>query len=84
MERGRAPYDDQAVDGLQALHGYTVGAALAGGDGDRLGRLRPGYQADITVFEADPVECDPDELVSVPVLATIVDGDLTFRAPALS
>ena len=38
----RAAYDDQAIDGLAALHGYTTGAALTGGDGDRRGRLRPG------------------------------------------
>jgi predicted amidohydrolase YtcJ len=80
----RAPYDDQAIDGLAALHGYTSAAALTGGDGDRRGRLKPGFDADVTVMVSDPVECDPDELVSLPVLLTVVDGEVVFRGSALS
>ena len=80
----RAAYDDQAIDGLAALHGYTTGAALTGGDGDRRGRLRPGMDGDVTVFAADPVDCDPDELVSLPVLATVVDGEVVFRGSGLA
>jgi predicted amidohydrolase YtcJ len=75
----RAPYDDQALDGLAALEGYTTGAALTGGDGDRLGRLITGHGADVTVLADDPVEVDADELVSLPVLLTVVDGEVVFR-----
>ena len=74
----RAPYDDQALDGLQALRGYTTGAALTGGDGDRLGRLAPGYLADITVMAQDPVDTDPDELITTAVTLTVVDGEIAF------
>jgi hypothetical protein len=80
----RAPYDDQAIDGLAALHGYTTAAALTGGDGDRRGRLKPGFDADVTVMASDPVDCDPDELVSLPVLLTVVDGEVVFRGSSLS
>jgi predicted amidohydrolase YtcJ len=80
----RAPYDDQAIDGLAALHGYTTAAALTGGDGGRRGRLSPGFDADVTVMADDPVQCDPDELVSLPVLLTVVDGEVVFRGSALS
>jgi predicted amidohydrolase YtcJ len=74
----RAAYDDQALSGLQALHGYTRGPAIATGDAERLGRITPGFRADITVFADDPVTCDPDDLISLPVCATIVDGELVF------
>jgi predicted amidohydrolase YtcJ len=74
----RAPYDDQALNGLQALHGYTAGAALSGGDGDRLGRLAPGYLADITVMAQDPVDADSDDLIATPVTLTVVDGEVVF------
>jgi hypothetical protein len=74
----RAPYDDQALDGLQALQGYTTGAALTGGDGDRLGRLAPGYLADVTVMAQDPADTDPDELIATPVTLTVVDGEIVF------
>lgn len=81
-ERGRAPYDDEALDGLAALEGYTSAAAYTVGDDDRLGRIAPGYTADLTVLAEDPVSCDPDELPSLPVLLTVVDGEVTHRAQA--
>jgi predicted amidohydrolase YtcJ len=79
-ERDRAPYDDQALDGLAALEGYTTGAAFVASDEDRLGMIRPGYCADLTVFASDPVDCDPDDLPSLPVELTVVGGEIVFRA----
>jgi predicted amidohydrolase YtcJ len=32
------------------------------------------------VFADDPVQCDPDDLVVLPVLRTIVDGETVYRA----
>jgi hypothetical protein len=81
-ERGRRAYDDEALDGLAALEGYTTAAAYTIGEDARLGRLAPGYAADLTVFAEDPVSCDPDELPSLPVLLTVVDGEVTHRAHA--
>jgi len=79
-ERDRSPYDDQAVDGLAALEGYTTNAAVTVGEEGRLGRIRPGFAADLTVFAEDPVECDPDELPELPVLLTVLDGEIVHRA----
>jgi predicted amidohydrolase YtcJ len=76
----RRPYDDEAIDALAALAGYTTGAALTVGEEARLGRIRPGYAADLTVFVEDPVECDPDELPELPVVLTVVDGEVVHRA----
>jgi hypothetical protein len=79
-ERDRAPYDEQALDGLAALEGYTTGAAYVASDEDRLGRIRPGFRADLTVLAEDPVDCDADDLPALPVLLTVVDGEVVFRA----
>ena len=38
-ERDRRPYDDEALDGLAALEGYTTGAAATIGEERRLGRI---------------------------------------------
>jgi predicted amidohydrolase YtcJ len=76
----RPAYDDQALSPLQALEGYTTGAATTAGDGGRLGRIREGFCADLTVMAVDPVDADPDELVSVPVVMTVVDGEVVHRA----
>jgi predicted amidohydrolase YtcJ len=79
-ERPRRPYDDEAIDGLAALEGYTTAAAATVGEGARLGRVQPGFQADLTVFAEDPVECDPDELPALPLVLTVVDGEVVYRA----
>jgi predicted amidohydrolase YtcJ len=78
----RPPYDDQAIDGLAALEGYTALSAYTVGEEAHQGRIAPGFVADLTVFAEDPVACGPDDLVSLPVLRTIVDGETVFRADA--
>jgi len=82
-ERERRPYDDERLDALAALEGYTSAAALAVGEQDRLGRVAPGYLADLTVFAEDPVETDPDELPGLPVLLTVVGGEVVHRGSDL-
>jgi predicted amidohydrolase YtcJ len=79
-QRERQPYDDQTLDALAALAGYTTAAAATIGEETRLGRIRPGFAADLTVFADDPVECGPDELPELPVLLTVVDGEVVHRA----
>ncbi len=72
--------EDQALDGEAALWGYTRGGALAAGD--RLGGIiMVGAPADLTVFGGDPVACAVDELVELPIVATIVAGTLTYAGP---
>lgn len=82
-ERDRRPYDDEALDGLAALEGYTTASALAVGEQARLGRIAPGYLADLTVLAVDPVDADPDELPDVPVLLTVLDGEVVHRGDDL-
>jgi predicted amidohydrolase YtcJ len=79
----RAAYDDQAIDGLAALHGYTTSPAVTAGDQDRLGQVRPGFCADLTVLARDPVGCPPDELLTTPVVLTVVDGEVVFQGSGL-
>ena len=78
-----APFDDQALDGEQALRGYTSAPAAVSGDADRYGRLAPSFAGDVTVLAVDPVDADPDELPDVPVLLTVVGGELCHRAEAI-
>ncbi|WP_026910945.1 amidohydrolase [Patulibacter minatonensis] len=76
----QAPYDDQALDGLQALVGYTRNAAAAVGEDDRRGTIRAGFDADLTVFAVDPVTTAAEDLLALPVLLTVVDGEIVHRA----
>jgi predicted amidohydrolase YtcJ len=75
----RAPYDDQELDGLQALLGYTLHAARAVGEDDRRGRIRPGFDADLTVLQDDPVDVAAADLLGIGTVLTIVDGEVVHR-----
>lgn len=68
------PGPEQALTARQALEGYTTHAALASGEESHRGRLAPGYDADLTVWSADPLTITPEELATVPILGTVVGG----------
>ncbi|MGH3144179.1 MAG: amidohydrolase [Rubrobacter sp.] len=69
---------EQRLSALEALEGYTVGAATAVGEEDVGGRIQRGFRADLTVLARDPVECPADELPDLPVVLTIVEGRVVF------
>ena len=80
-ETDRTPYlPAQALSPARTLHGYTTCPAAITGDRDRAGRLAPGWNADVTVLGANPLEIAPDELPDVPVVLTVVGGEIVHRA----
>ena len=70
---------DQRLTGLEVLCGYTMATATVAGDGGVAGRLAPGCRADLTAFAADPVTCDADDLIALPIRLTVVDGRVVYR-----
>ena len=80
-ERDRVPFHpEQALSAAEALEGYTTEAARIVGEEALGGRIAPGLRADLTGLGADPVDAPADELPGVPVLLTVVDGEIVFRA----
>ena len=71
----------EALTAEQALHATTVAPAWLAGDERTRGKLVPGYLADLVVLSRDPVECPPDELGSVEVVATMVGGRWVHNPP---
>ncbi len=79
--RDALPYNaDQVLTPLEALAGYTTGAAYAVGEEAVSGRIAPGFRADLTALALDPVDVAADELLDLPVVLTVVDGDVVHRA----
>ncbi len=87
--RGRSrPGDDAApvfepqerLSGEQTLLAYTRWPAQARGHEDR-GWLAVGAVGDLTVWADDPTTVRPDELVNLPVMATVVDGRVVHEQP---
>jgi predicted amidohydrolase YtcJ len=72
---------DESVTVEQALHATTVAPAWLAGDERRRGTLLPGRLADLVVLDRDPVACEPDELPSVEVVATMVGGHWVHNPP---
>ncbi len=72
---------DESVTIEQALLATTVNAAWLTGDERRRGKLLPGYLADLVVLSRDPVECPPDELETVEIVATMAGGRWTHNPP---
>lgn len=62
-----------------AIDAFTTDAAYAAGMENRLGRLAPGYLADLVVLDRDPFGIESHELQHVKPLATMVGGDWVWR-----
>ena len=58
-------HPEQRLTMREALQGYTIGAAYAAGLENQLGRLSPGYYADLIVLEKDPFTCPVEELITL-------------------
>ena len=75
-------YPDQAISRAEALHSYTLAAAYAAHQEDRLGSLEPGKWADFIVVDRDYFEIPAAEIDDIRVLQTWVGGRLVYEAPA--
>ncbi len=74
-------YSEQTLTVEQALLAATVNPAWLAGDERSRGRLLPGFLADLVVLNHDPLECPPDELDALEVVATMVGGRWVYNPP---
>ncbi|MDP6838027.1 MAG: amidohydrolase family protein [Planctomycetota bacterium] len=73
----------RALTPEEALEAHSLGVARAAGHASRRGRLKPGHDADISVFDGDPLG-PLDELGQLSATHTVVRGRLVYRAVAHS
>ncbi|HVN54121.1 MAG TPA: amidohydrolase [Anaerolineaceae bacterium] len=72
-------YPEQRLSLNQSLSAYTIGAACAAGMEDRLGRLAPGYLADLILLNQDPFTVAPQDLLNTHPTATMVAGEWVWQ-----
>jgi predicted amidohydrolase YtcJ len=72
---------EQAVSIEQALEATTTAPAWLSGDERLRGKLLPGYLADLVVLDRDPLDCAPEELPQLTVVATMVGGRWVHNPP---
>ncbi|MGD2153143.1 MAG: amidohydrolase [Gemmatimonadales bacterium] len=70
---------EQKISVAEAVAAYTTGAAYASSLEDVLGRLEPGYYADLVVLSDDIFNIDPVDIEDVRVDMTMVEGEVVYR-----
>ncbi len=73
-------HPEQRVTIAETLTAYTHTAAFAGFQEDRLGKIAPGYLADMTVLDRNLLSVSPGQYLKTGVLRTFVDGQERFTA----
>ncbi|HEY2027862.1 MAG TPA: amidohydrolase [Myxococcales bacterium] len=81
LANGAAWMPEQRLTREEALRGFTEGAAYAGFAEGRRGVIREGFDGDLTLFGRDLMAVPEDEIAALPVVASIVGGQLVHRGP---
>jgi predicted amidohydrolase YtcJ len=63
----------------QALHAFTLGAAYAAFQEDRVGSLMPGKRADFIVIDPNYWICTDGQIPTIRVLRTVIGGETVFE-----
>ena len=71
-------YADQALTRAEALHSFTLAAAYAARQEDRLGSLEPGKWADFIIIDRDYFTIPAAQIDDIVVLETWVGGKQAF------
>jgi len=74
---------EQALDLAVAMGAYTIGSAFVNHLDDVTGSVEPGKVADLVVLDRDPFARPAAEIARTRVLATYVEGEPVWAAPAL-
>ena len=72
------PNPAQRITRYEALQLFTVNGARLGFLEDTTGTLVPGKAADLTVLDANPYEVPAEEIATIGVAATMVDGQVVY------
>lgn len=76
----RAWYPEQCLTLGEAIHGFTLAAAITTGQEQKQGSIRVGKCADLTIFDCDIFDLNPESYPGVSVAGTVVDGRFKYRA----
>jgi predicted amidohydrolase YtcJ len=72
-------FPEQKLTLAEAFSAYTLGAAYAANAEGRLGKLAQNYLADLVVLDADPFEINPNDLLTMSAIATMINGEWVLQ-----
>ena len=76
---GQPLLPEQGITAAEALDAYTRGGAVSVGLEDSLGTIAKGFRADLAVLSANPLTTPPDDLGSLAIDLTILDGRVVYE-----
>ena len=65
----------------ETLRGFTAGSAFASFSEDRLGKIKVGMRADLTILDRDLFAVPPAEILKAKITDTIVEGEPVYHRP---
>ena len=79
-ESGAVLVEGERLDLAAALRAYTLQPSRLIGMDDRVGRLSPGYMADMVLFAEDLTSIEPDALLGARPVMTILGGQVVWES----
>jgi predicted amidohydrolase YtcJ len=76
---GQVVGSEEAIEVMEAIRVYTWNGAYLSREEDKLGSIEPGKLADLIVLDRDILTIDPEDLLNIQVLKTIVDGKIVYK-----
>lgn len=73
-------FSEERLGIVDAFRGYTTGPATAAGTAGWTGCLAPGAPADFVAWDRDPLQASGPALLSLRCVATVVGGEVVWRA----
>ena len=67
----------------QAIAGFSHTPAEIAHRGDHLGRIAPGFKADLILLPNNPFDSPPEELAKIKPLATLIEGECVYQNLAI-
>ena len=69
----------EKVNSMEALRMLTTWGAHAEFNEDRRGKIKIGFDADLTVVSNDITQCSPKEILNTEIIMTIVNGNIVYK-----
>ena len=69
----------ECISRMDALKMFTTWAAYGEFAEHRRGKIRPGFDADLTMLSNDITTCSPDKILNTEILGTMVGGEIVYE-----
>lgn len=70
---------EQRMTRLEAIRSFTTWAAYGAFEEEIAGSIEAGKRADLVLLDDDPFTCEEERIASIPVVMTIVAGEVVYR-----